>query len=267
MKFSKNFITGVVLLVALMTVVGLSGLNFINTQSNPSPNANQNQSPSTAQGMEKASLETPDGINIIANLYKVSNPVGWIIFVHIRPKTKESWDTLARALAAVGYEGLAIDLRGHGESTGGPNGYQSFTSAEEQKSIIDLETAVGYLVDQRSAVPNKISLIGGSIGANLSLELLSTSTLPQAVLLSPGLNYQGIETLPLVKNLKPGQRVFYVASRDDDDDAAQVQKLSAATPAGVVGKTQIYDNAGHGTNMLISQPDLQQLIISFIQQP
>ena len=215
--------------------------------------------------MEQVSFKTQDTIAIAANLYAVSNPKGWIIFSHMMPATKESWEALANAFAGAGFEGLAIDLRGHGESDGGPNGYEQFSDAEHQKSILDLEAAAGYLVNQRGAAPGKISVVGASIGANVSLELMSAHPeVVKAVLLSAGLNYYGIETEPMVQKLQAGQKVMFVSSKDDGTDAAETQKLYDGTPAGVLKDIKIYDTAGHGTAMLEKQPELQQLIVDFI---
>ena len=113
------------------------------------------------------------------------------------PATKKSFHQLAEEFQNIGYESIAIDLRGHGESDKGP------------ESILDLEIAVDYLVKNRGAKSDKISFIGASIGANLSLQYISEhSEFKTAILLSPGLNYRGIKTEPMVKNLKAGQKVF-----------------------------------------------------------
>lgn len=265
MRFQKSLISAIVILVALVTIIGLSGLNLITPR-----NVQEVESPKVEQSMEKVFLTTKDNIKIAANLYTVSNPAGWIVFSHMMPATKESWDALANEFQNFGYESIAIDLRGHGESDGGPDGYNDFSDSEHQKSILDLDAAVDYLIKKKGATPDKISFIGASIGANLSLQYISEHPeFEKAVLLSPGLDYRGLKTESLAKNLKVGQKVFFVSSRDDvrsgGNNAQQNQTLFDLTPAGVGKEIKIYDTAGHGTTMLEKEPELEQLIINFVQ--
>lgn len=126
MKFKKSTISVIIILVAAATIIGLSGLNFLipNIGEVGPPKVDENQY------MEKFFLTTKDGVKIAANLYKVDNPNDWVVFSHMLPAAKESWEKLARYLQAKGYEGLAFDLRGHGESDGGPQGYLNFLNLE-----------------------------------------------------------------------------------------------------------------------------------------
>ena len=209
--------------------------------------------------MESIFLTTKDGVKIAANyrnidISKYQQPIGWLVLAHMMPATKESFHQLAEEFQNIGYESIAIDLRGHGESDKGP------------ESILDLEIAVDYLVKNRGAKSDKISFIGASIGANLSLQYISEhSEFKTAILLSPGLNYRGIKTEPMVKNLKAGQKVFFVSARDDGDNAEENQKLYDLTPANVIKKIKIYDFGGHGTDILENHSELTDLISSFIQ--
>lgn len=117
-------------------------------------------------------LKTIDNKKIAANLYKVENPKGWLILIHMMPAAKESWKKFAEEMRESGYESLAIDLRGHGESEGGPDGYQKFSDEEHQNGIYDLEAAWEFL-KSAGAKPEKTALIGASIGANLALEFIA----------------------------------------------------------------------------------------------
>jgi len=281
--FNKSTISAIIILVSLATIIGLSGLNFLIPKNLPTNQNNQTET-SSYQGMNKIFLTTQDNVKIASDVYEVENPVGWLVLVHMMPAVKESWQNLATDLANQGYESIAIDLRGHGESDGGLNGYLKFSDADNQKSISDLEVAVNYLIQERGATPDKISFIGASIGANLSLQYISENSLDKlgtgsefsakggsasggktAVLLSAGLNYHGIKTEPLVKNLKAGQKVFFVSAKDDDNNAEESQKLFDLTPAGVEKEIKIYDSGGHGTNILGNQSDLNNLILNFIK--
>ena len=116
-------------------------------------------------------LKTSDGIKIAYDLYDVADPKGYIILAPMMPATKESWRDFANFTQKQGYSSIAIDLRGHGQSEGGPNGYENFSDNDHQKSIRDIEAAVEFLKN-KGARPDRIILVGASIGANLSLKYL-----------------------------------------------------------------------------------------------
>lgn len=215
--------------------------------------------------MEKIFLTTKDGIKIAVDLYQVENPVGWFVLTHMMPATKESFRKFAEEFQKNGYESIAVDLRGHGESDNGPDGFLYFSDSEHQKSILDLEAGIDYLVKNRKAASDKIIFVGASIGANLSLQYISEhSELKAAILLSAGLNYRGIKTEPMVKNLQAGQKVFFVSAKDDGDNAEENQKFYGLTPAIVIKKIKIYETGGHGTDILKNQPELINLIADFV---
>lgn len=249
--------------------------------------------------MEKIFLSARDGVKIAADFYPVFEKViGWSVLVHMMPAVKESWRSFAEELQKRGYESIAIDLRGHGQSRtyadlsakiskenlGGQArkdaeklDYRKFSDEEHQKSILDLEAAVDYLVKIRKATPkqselaagqvsDRIIFIGASIGANLSLQYISERPeFKTAILLSPGLNYRGVKTEPMVQKLRTGQKVFFISSREDGDNAEENKKLYDLVPAGAGKKIRIYETGGHGTDILKNQPELTNLIIDFIE--
>lgn len=269
MRLNKKAISVIIILVSLATVVVMSGLNFIiPSETRKVADQGADKRGDISASMNKIFLTTKDGIKIAADLYSVEPARDWLVLIHMMPAAKESYRELAQRFQNLGYESIAIDLRGHGESDGGPDGYLN-KDFDHQKSILDLEAAVDYLIESRGATPEKISFIGASIGANLSLQYISEHPeFKTAVLLSPGLNYRGIKTEPLVKNLKAGQKVFFVSSRDDpnaENNVEENQKLFDLMPADIENKIQLYDIGGHGTDILKNQLDLMSLIIEFIK--
>lgn len=217
-------------------------------------------------------LQTSDGVKIAYDWYLSASsgqmPRGYLVLIHMMPTTKESWRGFVAFAQKQGYSSIAIDLRGHGESDGGPAGYQNFSDEEHQKSMLDLQAAVDFLRKQ-GATPAKISFIGASIGANLSLQyIVEHQEFKTAILLSPGLDYRGIKTEPLVKKLSKGQKIMFVSARDDDrsggNNADMNELLASLVPAGITKKLMIYDSGGHGTNILESQSELQEKVVGFL---
>jgi len=215
--------------------------------------------------VKKISFVTKDGVTIVANYYPNKEAKFAGILVHMRPKTKESFDNLAKFLQKEGYALLAIDLRGHGESVNSIKGkldYNRFSEAEEKESINDLMSASLFL-EKEGYSKNKQFLIGASIGANLSFQFLSENTdVKAAVLLSPGLNYRGI----ILENFKKeglGEKIFVISALDDE-------------PAYIAGRAlkSWYLNlnylelpsGGHGTNIFDVYPDLYEKILIWLRE-
>ncbi|MDZ4296063.1 MAG: alpha/beta fold hydrolase, partial [Patescibacteria group bacterium] len=66
---------------------------------------------------ERVTFSTADGVAIVGDHY--AGPTGLspaVVLLHMLPAERASWAGLARALQAEGFQALAIDLRGHGES-------------------------------------------------------------------------------------------------------------------------------------------------------
>lgn len=207
-------------------------------------------------------LKTSDGVSLKGD-YFVGRSDRGLLLLHMMPADRTSWRAFAEKSENANWHVLAIDLRGHGESQGGPNGYKSFSDAEHQASRYDVEAGVEFLKSRGVTV---LSLGGASIGANLALQYLSEHPDVRGVfLLSPGLDYRGVKTEPAARNLKPGQFVFYVASRDDAHSADTVQQLFDVTPAGVSKEIKFFETAGHGTTIFEREPQFMDSVVEWLQ--
>ncbi|MDP1719242.1 MAG: alpha/beta fold hydrolase [bacterium] len=199
-------------------------------------------------------LETSDKVKVAYDYYPALRATGYLVLVHMMPATKESWKEFAEQASAEGFSAIAIDLRGHGQSQSGPNGYEAFADEEHQQSMKDLEAAVEFLKTQ-GASPENITLIGASIGANLCLWFLAEHPeFKKAVLLSAGESYRGIKAPPLLVRLSAGQSLLMFASEDDIRNGASNadinKRLAEAVPEKVNKKLVVYPTGGHGTAYL-----------------
>ena len=196
--------------------------------------------------MQTEHFITKDGVTIVGDYYPGTGTSG-VLLLHMMPADRTSWQPLAELLQQNGFHVLAIDLRGHGQSTGGPNGYQQFSDTQHQQSLFDIESAVEFL---RSKGTEKIHMGGASIGANLALQYASQhQEIASIMLLSPGLDYHGIHADIWIENLKPEQAVLLAASDDDIYSFTSVKKLFDQSVNLPKRELKLLSEAGHGTNV------------------
>jgi pimeloyl-ACP methyl ester carboxylesterase len=107
-----------------------------------------------AAAQSTISFPTEDGGLIYANLYGSGNRA--VLLVHGGRFTKESWAPQVPALIGAGFEVLAIDFRGHGQSHG--PGEADPSDAQLARDVL---AAVRYL---HSHGAKNVSIVGGSMG-------------------------------------------------------------------------------------------------------
>jgi alpha-beta hydrolase superfamily lysophospholipase len=208
---------------------------------------------------ERITYTTEDDVIIVGDWTTAPTMLGAVVLLHMMPATRTSWAIVERELAKRGVASLAIDLRGHGDSTQTTDqqtlDYREFEDDEHQASILDVVGAVDW-VRKRGLDRERIALAGASIGANLALQMLTDEPkLPGAVLLSPGADYHGVKALEDVQNVLPHQALYVVSSEDDTQSFADSRKLFDAAPT--TNKVFVpYKNAGHGTNMFATDRKL-----------
>ena len=207
-------------------------------------------------------------LQIVGNYWRGEKDKG-IILLHMMPATKESWNTFAEHINKKGWHVLAIDLRGHGESTlykydhtGENIDYRDFSDKEHQKTINDVVGAINFLKGE--GLSSKDIYVGGaSIGANLAIEYLSKNQeAPGVFALSPGLNYKGIEIKQSLEDIIKKEKVLLVASKDDTYSEKTVQELSSIVK--IPQNIRIFESGGHGTALFEAHPELISEIIEWI---
>ncbi len=201
------------------------------------------------------SFTTADGVTLVGAFYPPSTPPApGVLLLHMMGRQKEDWAPFATRLQEEGYAVLALDLRGHGESGGEPD----WAAMPD-----DVARAWATLVAQPEVDPEQTAIVGASIGANLALVAAAAEPRVRAVvLLSPGLDYRGVRTEEAI--VAYGERpILIVASQDDAYAAESAQRLDGLAQGPHV--LTLYPSAGHGTHMFGPQPDLSDLILSWLR--
>jgi len=214
---------------------------------------------------EKISFKTDDGITIVGDFYPVESAKAFVLLLHMMPATKETWKEFASALSGRGIASLAIDERGHGESTeGGKLNHHEFTDQEQQMKIHDVRGALAWLADKGASDSNTV-VVGGSIGANLTIKIMGDRPeIKTGVALSPGLNYRGVKTDKLIKRIADDQKILLVASDDDTHRAFEGIKALHELRPDVTEKIE-EKKIGHANDMLDAKPELIGTVVDWIE--
>ncbi len=215
--------------------------------------------------MTQVSFMTSDQVNISASwvLPKTqtksskSRPV--VILLHDYGLDRRDWGILIPDLVEQGYNVLAIDLRGHGQSTGG--GLPSPVSMM-QTGYRDVEAALTWVKSQKTSNAKKIALIGIGMGADIAY-------------LCSGQFYKQIKTTIAIS---PSHNPVTYGSFVDRDPRAI---LFCVTRKGKQGKSMfaaetlsnftkepkklvVYDSAAYGLAMFYKHPEIKQEIFAWL---
>ena len=206
---------------------------------------------------ERVTFRTDDGLTLTATWYETSSrPAPAVIFVHMLQKSRRDWDQVATQMAAEGIGGLAIDLRGHGDSPGSPQDYPGM--------VQDVRAARRFLASHAEVIPSRIGIAGASIGATLAaMASADDPAIVSLALLSPSLEYRGLRLDQAIK--KYGARPALLVAGDDDGYAVRTVR-DLAKAGGGVREVLLLPRAGHGTAMLAGETDLGRRLLEWFRR-
>lgn len=216
-------------------------------------------------------IPTSDGVLITGDYMTPETVSGSaaVLLLHMMPSNRASWSAFMLHLAENGYASFAIDLRGHGESRQRSDGrsldYETFSDEDHQRSIHDVIAAAAFLEEKGHRV---VHVGGASIGANLALWYgAEYGTATSVFLLSPGIDYRGIKTLPRAARLT-ATALFIAASKDDARSGgdADIMARQIYDAAAVPKEIEIFETGGHGTDMFRAHPELMDVLIRWMRR-
>lgn len=203
-------------------------------------------------------LQSLDGTSLAGELFESSNrPSPGVVLVHMLSRNKGDWHGLPERIRDAGITALAIDLRGHGGSSG--------AAGDLTAMIQDVRAAVQWLAARQNVRPDAIAVVGASLGA--SLALLAAVDLPQVRalgLLSPSLDYRGLRTdTALLKRL--GSRSIWLAASSEDPLALRTLRDMAAESSGP-REQMVSSTAAHGTVLLERDGDVGRALVDWLRR-
>ena len=222
----------------------------------------------TGAAVDKVSLTTDDGICLGATVYTPATkgqPPG-LVLVHRYGRNRTVWEGFARAAQQAGLLVVTVDLRGHGESgTCGDTTihHSQLTEKDILDSLHDIEAAKNYLLD-RGADPNNLAVTGEGLGANLALQYtLQSPDIQAVVMISPGLEYNGVETERAITRLVDCPALL-IASEGDAYSALSVSALKQNAP--VFTELRTWSGASHGVDIFASHLESMQVILQWLER-
>ncbi len=204
---------------------------------------------------QKVTLGTKDNIKISGNFYPKETNKG-IILLHAYKEDKNAWNFFIDQLRKEGYNVLAIDLRGHGESE---LDLKTMNAQDYNNMILDVQAAFDYLIEKNI---QEVSLIGASIGANIALNFaVGEEGIQRIILLSPGLDYHGIKTEDYITHYKRPLLIIVGGL----DKYSWESSNALFDKSGSTIKLQPYETDKHGIEILKQYPETKDLIINWMK--
>jgi pimeloyl-ACP methyl ester carboxylesterase len=238
------------LLALLIGSCGGSASNSSNSVTNKIEKAVE-----TGPAAQTFNINSPDGVVLVGTFLAADKPNSpALLLLHQWESDRHSWDDFAKQLQKDGFNVLAIDGRGFGESTKKADGTSvtpERTETAVKAMLGDIGAAFDYLSKQNNVDPNRVGIIGASYGSSLALIYAADHPNVAAIaLLSPGLNYFGnMATEPAMTNYK-SRPAFLAAAKDDPDSFNAVTRLKALTSEPDRAMAVSVDKGGHGTALL-----------------
>ena len=219
-------------------------------------------------------VKTTDGTILKGTYFAASKPGPGVLLFHQSNRTRESWDGIAKQLAAAGMNVLSIDNRGHGESGG---------KYDQRKTPDDVDAAFNYLVLQPGVIRNAIGAGGaGWLGVTASVEAARRhpNEIKSLVLMSGETLRDGLQFLHQASQLPE----LFVFSDEDEypptQDAMKLLYVTASSPSKKLVHYSAVENApwlwyetsdagkvsahgGHGTDMFKVHPELPGIIMQW----
>src|SRR5437763_4516740 len=278
MKQIRTFL----LLAALIFTANALGQD---TKSATTPSASTGPQSHQPPAVRVVDLKASDGTILKASYFAAAKPGPGVLLLHQSNRPRQSWDKVARQLAAAGINTLTLDMRGFGESGGTPN---TKLMDEERAKVRamrpgDVDTAFQYLVAQ-PGVKREIVGVGGAgefgVGRSVEVARQHTAEVKSLALLSGETLQDGLQFLRQASQLP---ELFVVADDDEYPPTVQAMELLYITASNSGKKFVHYSAAqeapwlwyetadaakvpaagGHGTDMFKVHPELPGIIVNW----
>jgi len=210
----------------------------------------------------RAEFTTTDGVQIVGDYYPPTGRgvVPAAVLLHMYKSDRSSWKPLVRPLHDAGFAVLAIDMRGHGESTQpeSKNLAERVNSRDDalfNAMYKDVEAALAWVRKQPNVDPDRYVLCGASVGCSVALHHTALHDDALAVIcLSPGTNYLGVESTEHIRAIRKTP-VLLLATEGERRAVDQLAEIGKTAEGDILGPGRT-----HGTRMFGKIEDIESRI-------
>ena len=214
-----------------------------------------------AAGSQKkdVDLKAQDGTTLKATYFSPGQAGPAVLLLHQCNMDRHAWDGLAQDLANAGFHVLTLDFRGFGESGGNKN--PANRTAEREKWASDVDTAYGYLLEQKGVDKTRIAAGGASCGVGQATQLATRHHEIKALMLLSG---GASDAAKSYLGATPTVAVFGAAS-EGDTNAAKGIKEAVEASKDPQSKLKLYAGTEHGVPMFAKNPELEPMIVTWLK--
>jgi pimeloyl-ACP methyl ester carboxylesterase len=193
-----------------------------------------------------------DELTLVGDLYLIDSARPTVLLLHQLYTNRHSWEPVViPALLAAGYNVLAVDVRGHGETWGRVNW---------DMAIRDVQVWLGWM---RAHSLGTVVLMGSSMGSTLALVGCGNDPFCLgAIAISPGWNYYEVSVEQTFAALLGGRPVLIVYADHDYWPAVGVPRMVEAA----TGEVQVVTYPGnvHGMDLFSSEDALIPEVLGWL---
>jgi len=185
---------------------------------------------------QEVTTEAEDGLTLVGDFYLIDPGRPTVLLLHELYTTRESWGDLLYPLLGSGYNVLAVDVRGYGQTRGGINW---------TRAVDDVAAWMTWLREVGGVRPDAISTMGSSMGSTLAIVGCANDEFCRsAIAVSPGWSYYGISLAEHIA-AKP---VLVIYAERDRWPALGIEDMREAAPDALF--EQVYKGNAHGMNLI-----------------
>jgi alpha-beta hydrolase superfamily lysophospholipase len=198
----------------------------------------------------------PDGTALAGMLYEAGRQAPGVVLVHMLGRSKDEWAGIASRLQEAGVTALAMDLRGHGSSSGSGATFAPMSG--------DVRAAADWLAARGNVRQGAVAIVGASLGATLAALAAADAPSVRAVaLISPSLDYRGLRLDASVMKKLGRRAVWLVASTEDPYALRTVRELAGTDAA---REQRLSAVRAHGTALFAADPDLTPALVDWLRR-
>jgi pimeloyl-ACP methyl ester carboxylesterase len=185
--------------------------------------AAENSAPSAAASDAGASFKSFDLVELHASFdmpLGVTAPVPAILLLHGYGEDRSAWNDFSKQLLSRGWAVMALDLRGHGNSTA--KNQRPIAAAPDWRTSlhefpVDLDPALDWLKSRPRVDTRKMVVVGFDVGANLAL--IASGRFPEvrtAVAVNPNLD-ESLALAGSAQDFQPRSTLVVVSNQIEAD--------------------------------------------------